>query len=204
MNEAEWLAANDPKAMLAFLGKRATDRKLRLFGIACCRRRWAKLPDEFRAAVEVAERFADGEVTKKVLGAAKKQAGTALAAVARPPEIYSACGAAWSATRNAPTAAAYPCWVFTDEADRRDQAALLRDIAGDPFRPVTSDPSWLTPNVIALAGGIYSERAFDRLPLLADALRDAGCNDAGILAHCQSVGPHARGCWVIDLALGKA
>ena len=62
---------------------------------------------------------------------------------------------------------------------------------------------WRTPNVVSLAEAIYEQRAFDRLPILADALMDAGCDDADMLAHCQAGGLHARGCWVVDLILGK-
>jgi hypothetical protein len=80
---------------------------------------------------------------------------------------------------------------------------LIRDIFGNPFRPVTADPSWLTSTVAALARGIYADRAFDRLPILADALQDAGCDHADILDHCRGHGPHVRGCWVVDLLLGK-
>ena len=84
------------------------------------------------------------------------------------------------------------------------QAALVRDIFGNPFRPVTLDPSWQTPNVLALAETIYEERAFERLPILADALMDAGCDDEEALSHCRSSGPHVRGCWLVDLLLGKS
>jgi hypothetical protein len=65
------------------------------------------------------------------------------------------------------------------------------------------EPAWLTSTVIALAKGIEDERAFDRLPILADALQDAGCDNADILDHCRGPGPHVRGCWVVDLVLGK-
>ena len=84
------------------------------------------------------------------------------------------------------------------------QGILLRDIFGNPFRPVALEPAWLTSTVLALASGIYEERAFDRLPILADALMDAGCDHADILDHCRGDGPHVRGCWVVDLILGKA
>jgi hypothetical protein len=84
------------------------------------------------------------------------------------------------------------------------QAPLLRCIVGNPFRPVSIDPSWLTSTVVALVHGIYDDRAFDRLPILADALEDAGCDHPDILGHCRGVGPHARGCWVVDLVLGKS
>ncbi|MBA4066320.1 MAG: hypothetical protein C0501_21920 [Isosphaera sp.] len=82
--------------------------------------------------------------------------------------------------------------------------ARLRDLVGNPFRSVTADPAWLTSTVVALATGIYGERAFDRLPILADALQDAGCEDAAVLDHCRGPGPHARGCWVVDMLLGKS
>jgi hypothetical protein len=73
----------------------------------------------------------------------------------------------------------------------------------NPFRPVTVDPAWQTSNVTALAQPIYDERAFDRLSILADALEDAGCDNADILNHCRQPGEHVRGCWVVDLVLGK-
>jgi hypothetical protein len=86
------------------------------------------------------------------------------------------------------------------------QAALLRDIFGPlPFRPVAIDPRWLTWNygtVPAVARRIYEERAFHDLPIVADALEDAGCTDADLRSHCRSCGPHVRGCWVVDLLLG--
>ena len=82
-------------------------------------------------------------------------------------------------------------------------ARLLRDIFGNPFRAVTLDPSWLTSTVLALAAGIYNDRAFDRMPILADALQDAGCDNEEILNHCRQAGEHCRGCWVVDLILSK-
>jgi hypothetical protein len=91
-------------------------------------------------------------------------------------------------------------------SERAAQAALLGDIIGNPFRSVAVDPSWLTWNggtVAKLAETVYTERAFDRLSILADALEDAGCHDAGILAHCRGSGPHVKGCWVVDLILGR-
>jgi hypothetical protein len=80
---------------------------------------------------------------------------------------------------------------------------LFRDIFGNPFRPLVLDPSWLNGTVTHLAHGIYADRAFERLPILADALPDAGCEDPEILSHCRGGGPHVRGCWLTDLLLGK-
>jgi hypothetical protein len=101
-----------------------------------------------------------------------------------------------------------PSWPHEPEppAVRSLCLSLLRDLGGNPFRPVTVEPYWLAWNhgtVPALARRIYEERAFSDLPILADALEDAGCTDAAILDHCRSEGPHARGCWVLDLLLGK-
>ncbi|MBL8798934.1 MAG: hypothetical protein JNM56_33930 [Planctomycetia bacterium] len=80
---------------------------------------------------------------------------------------------------------------------------MLRDIFGNPFHPVTINPAWRTLTVISLAQAIYDERAFDRLPILADALEDAGCDSADILNHCRQPGEHVRGCWCVDLILSK-
>jgi hypothetical protein len=91
-------------------------------------------------------------------------------------------------------------------AEGNTQADLVRYLFGNPFRPVTIDPAWLTWNdgtVVKLAEAIYDERAFDRMPILADALEEASCTNADILAHCRQPGEHVRGCWVVDLLLGK-
>jgi hypothetical protein len=81
------------------------------------------------------------------------------------------------------------------------QSKLIRCIFGNPFRRITLSPSWLTATVHSLATGIYTEKAFDRMPVLADALQDAGCANEDILNHCRQPGEHCRGCWVVDLLL---
>jgi hypothetical protein len=105
----------------------------------------------------------------------------------------------------------YLRWLFTWEWKNitgppqldPDWRPTIQDVFGNPFRPVSLDPSWRTSTVVSLAEGIYADRAFDRLPILADALQDAGCDHADILNHCRSDGVHVRGCWVVDLLLGK-
>src|SRR5262249_60325227 len=89
-------------------------------------------------------------------------------------------------------------------AEAREQAALIRDILGNPFRPVTFSPAWLTPVVASLAQATYEQRQLStghlnphRLALLSDALEEAGCTDADILSHLRSPGPHVRGCWAL-------
>jgi hypothetical protein len=84
----------------------------------------------------------------------------------------------------------------------RWQAKALHDIFGNPFSPIHLNPSWLTSTVHCLVSGIYSEKAFDRMPILADALQDAGCDNAEVLNHCRQPGEHVRGCWVVDLLMG--
>lgn len=87
----------------------------------------------------------------------------------------------------------------------REETDILRDVFGNPFRPVTWDPGWRTSDAVALARGIYQDRAFDRMPILADALQDAGCDDEQVLIHCRDPEQvHVRGCWVVDLVLGKS
>jgi hypothetical protein len=100
----------------------------------------------------------------------------------------------------------YASWAFTHGLPRRDevraQADVVRDLFGNPFRPVVVARSWLTWNggtVAGLACQIYDERAFDRLPVLADALEDAGCDNADLLAHLRRGGDHYLGCWALDL-----
>jgi hypothetical protein len=108
-------------------------------------------------------------------------------------------------------ALAHPVWkatrdrTKTDEAresEERLQVAILRDIFGNPFRAAVAPPKRASI-VAALAQLVYDDRAFDRLPILADALEDAGCTDAAILEHLRGPGPHVRGCWALDLVLGK-
>lgn len=89
------------------------------------------------------------------------------------------------------------------KAEAGSQAALIRDIFGNPFRPVAADPGWRTSTVVTLARTIYDERAWDRLPVLADALEDAGCTNADLLGHLRDPAlTHVRGCWAVDLLLG--
>jgi hypothetical protein len=206
-------------------------RKLRLFGCACARRLWdAMIEPRSRRAVESAEQFADGEVDVnhleamreaarlalhdiEVSGWAVKTAGererhqrqvraamTAFMVVSSPPDSGAYADENMRRTLGEGDTTAHQIW----RSELRELSRLLRDIFGNPFRPVTVDPAWLTSTVVQLAGGIYADRAFDRLPIMADALQDAGCDEAEILGHCRGPGPHVRGCWVVDLVLGKA
>ncbi|MDB5310483.1 MAG: hypothetical protein JWO38_4685 [Gemmataceae bacterium] len=89
------------------------------------------------------------------------------------------------------------------DAECKAICGLIRDIFGNPFRPATIDPSWLTSTVTDLARQMYESRDFSPMPILADALQDAGCYHPDFLCHCRGPGPHVRGCWVVDLVLGK-
>src|SRR5262249_25151265 len=95
-----------------------------------------------------------------------------------------------------------PAWRAEFEAESQHQATILRDIIGNPFRPIRPDPAWQTPNAVVLARTIYEERRWALLPLLADLLEEAGC-PREVSDHCRGEGPHARGCWVVDAVLGK-
>jgi hypothetical protein len=212
MTEAEWLGCADPQAMLEELRGKASDRKLRLFAVACCRRVWHRLTDErSRRAVDFAKGFADGQVTDDALLEAERAASLALADLAGEDARMFAVGVTMAAARQIPL---HRLVIFatepsggTSELTDSPKCLLLRDIFGPlPFHTVAPDPRWLTWNhgtIPAIARRIYDERAFHDLPILADALEDAGCVNADILNHCRSDGPHVRGCWVVDLLLGK-
>jgi hypothetical protein len=96
---------------------------------------------------------------------------------------------------------------YCDKEDREThsprEAALLRELLGNPFRPAVIAPAWRTPTVMALATVTREERAFDTMPILADALEEAGCTDTDILEHLRSPGPHVRGCWALGLVLAR-
>ncbi len=92
------------------------------------------------------------------------------------------------------------CWVLQERAA---QLPLLYCVFGNPFRPVTFSPEWRTSTAVVLAQQMYDSRDFALMPILGDALQDAGCDSDDILDHCRGAGPHVRGCWVVDLVLGK-
>jgi hypothetical protein len=218
MTEAEWLACEDLAPMLDFLRGRASERKLRLFACACCRLVWRLLKDErSRRAVEISELFADGAATSKQLAVAERLADEAADLLGFEADVSARM--AKRAARDAAQAAllvarkqVVPARVsakvngaitFTSLRPV-NPSALLRDLFGNPYRPVAIDPGWLAWNggtARKLAQAIYEERAFDRMPILADALEDAGCTDPDLLAHCRGPGPHVRGCWAVDLLL---
>lgn len=246
MTEAEWLACSAPGPLLNFLREQASDRKLRLFAVACCRRVEHCLVDRrSQNNVEVNERFADGLAERSELELAWRAADHALESLAEHGNSIAQRDAAIAAARldvvlhatgNVTTVAAltasvavarargavYESTQLTPGASRaarraaeeaafqaaqsqewQTQAAFLRCLFGNPFRPVTVDPAWLSSNVRSIAQGIYENRAFDRLPILGDALEDAGCTNVDILNHCRQPGEHGRGCWTVDLLLGK-
>jgi hypothetical protein len=234
LTEAGWLACTELRQLLEQLGRKATQRKLRLFATACCRRIWHLLPDErSRAAVEVAEQFADKQATHKERQTAESAASEAevqwrRSAKGEAEAAYAAfCTISWEppghswpphgpemarvaancAVRAVRGAMAWLPPKDPGEAERAAQIRLLRDLFGNPFRPAPFFPSWLTYNdgiLPKLAQGIYDDRAFDRLPILADVLEEASCTHPDILAHCRGGGEHARGCWVLDRLLVKS
>jgi hypothetical protein len=237
----------DPWQKLEFLRGRASDRKRRLWGVACARRVLHTTGDEpresNRMALEAAERYVDGDASEdgfrqtsasfdpfawgdryratraarhalwacKAVGEdctdhlhfAANYARDAVAVWAECEAVTGAVGADpdWEAVIRTAVATA-------QTAEQQAQAVILRCILGNPFRPLQPlDPSWLKWNggtIRHIAEGIYEERAFDRLPILADALEEAGCTDPDILSHLRGPGPHVRGCWPVDLILGKS
>lgn len=216
MTEAEWLACTKPDEMLLAIAKPGDERKWRLVCCSVCRTTWHLLQDErIRTAVEVADRCADDRnvLRETVFKQANNDACVATNEIESVNEkIYEAASAVMSlmyASTGALTVG-HLMDVFRHAANGAGekvsfplQAQLIRDIFGNPFRPVATDPAWQTSTVLALARQMYESRDFTAMPILADALQDAGCENADILGHCRGEGPHVRGCWVVDLILGK-
>ena len=201
MTEQEWLACTDPELMLEFVRGKVSERKLWLFAVACCRQIWNRSPDlSIRQAVDARELFADGLIDRDKLEASLRAARSAW--WEHLDAFLHAVHVAFMAARGDERPSA-----TTVSENQRDQCDLQRDIFGNPCRPMPElDPSWRARNdwtVFKMALAIYNERIFDRLPLLAAALEDAGCTDAELLGHLRGPGPHVRGCWAIDLILSK-
>lgn len=245
MDEATWLSSADPAAMLEHLRRgNPSARKLRLFACACCYQVWDKLTDErSRRAVEVASRYADGEATEAQLRSAHRYLD--LEAPHEPTWALAYAACELPDTTNHPDISR----VRNSFIPAATQAALLRCVFGNPWRPAVlpyqrSDGHghvpcpWLVWNngtVPRLAAAIYAERRFADLPILADALEEAGCPAAEVcrrcdgtgrmekngsdhrcgdcwgdgrvpsplLAHLRGPGPHCRGCWCLDILLGR-
>jgi hypothetical protein len=208
MTLAEWQRCSSPEQMLHLLGDGASPRKLRLYAIACCRRIWPWLTERNREALAVAERYADGQATLEELSDAQSVAGWAVRGACqletelrKRPDWNAAWDAGWEA-RIVARDRGLGDW----EKERAAQADLLREIFGDPEHPADFADTWRWWNdgcVVKMAQGIYDEQRFGDLPILADALLDAGCDSDEVLAHCSASGPHVRGCWVLDLVLAK-
>jgi hypothetical protein len=211
VDEATWLACTESQKMLAFLRGKVSERKLRLFACACCRRAWHLLEDQrSRQAVLIAEAHADGTVSPRALRKARAFAADAFAFASghyTAPGAHAACAHAVAAN------AAESAREATAAVHDPGQAALLRCIIGNPFRPGAVEAAWLAWGggiVPRLARAAYDHRhspggSLDvaRLAVLADALEEAGCTDADFLGHLRGPGPHARGCFVVDYLLAK-
>jgi hypothetical protein len=227
MTELEWLTwSKTPTRMLSVLGElqgpgrtQEGRRRLRLFACACARRLGPLLePLEGLRTIEKSERFADGLVAPEFWRSFQEVAPDLQK---RFQPLDDAGRAIWDTIRSAPGDAAvmsarHACLALAgDDWERMKeelaaQCDLVRCIFGNPFSEVKCNPApylqWGAGTVPRLAEAIYKEGAFDRLPILGDALEEAGCTEAAILEHCrqrachnsQEHAPHARGCWVID------
>jgi hypothetical protein len=258
--EAAWFTCTDPRPMFALLRGKERGRKFRLFASACCRRVAHLLTDDrSHHALDVFERFLDGELTLAQYGIGERDSADACAAQARIVGAYESDRRTSEADRirmfaslfaaqavaacfgNVTSVAGDCCGALRgygtadlrDDAQLRDtgerieageravQAALLREILGNPFHPVALDPAWRTPRAVSLARDMYASGDFSAMPDLAEALEDAGCEAEPVLNHCRysslraaesaavpgagtGTQHHVRGCWVVDLVLGKA
>jgi hypothetical protein len=196
-------------------------RKARLFICACAREVWHLLTDErSKQAIEKGERYADHLITEDEIIPVWHAAFAAAKALRKDPfkdaawaantaavtdavwmAIFSVCQNASNALAKA--AAKPPKRAPHLAIAHAKQVAILRCIFGNPFHPVTLDPSWLTSTVTTLARTMYDTRDFSAMPIMADALQDAGCADEQVLSHCRGDGAHVRGCFLVDILTGR-
>ncbi|OAI42267.1 hypothetical protein AYO40_00035 [Planctomycetaceae bacterium SCGC AG-212-D15] len=193
MTEAEWLKCREPAKMLDYVLRKSSPRRLRLFAVACPRLLWPEtLEESARTLLDVAEGLADEDPVIHPL--------FDLRTLAYP------VGIRWTIEEDAAAAAAR--WAhgvgltFTPQ-ENAARHQWVRELFGNPFRPIAMDRAWLSATVCQLSASIYVERGFERLPILADALEDAGCTAGELLKHLRQPSPHVRGCWALDLVLGK-
>lgn len=228
MTDQEWLASRDLHRMLRFLEGRTSPRKFRLFAAACCRFIWEAIrEDRSRQVVELVELHADQMLPREVFSAAHETASVIALRVAT-----DANRAVREATKDVPFTAAMSTFEYVGStaadklvaaSDRVKSGAIswqaaksiylpqvyahladvLRDIVPNPNADPSVSASWKTDDVIAIAKRIYQQYRFEDVPILADALEEAGCDDEKILDHCRTEDTHVRGCWVVDLVLGK-
>jgi hypothetical protein len=231
MTADEWDASTSLEQLLDACGLDEGDRRLRLFNAACARRVAAVMPDDgARRLVDLAEQRADGllpdhewlravvETVDPYVGneAARDGAGGATfgvlmnlhrtdpRSILRLAESVVEARAYQAYTGGYPTAVGLDAWMRQAvESESTDLCHLFRCVCGTPFGRVALDPVWLTSTVRTLAAGIDAERAFDRMPILADALQDTGADSDDIFNHCRGPGPHTHGCWVVDRVLGR-
>jgi len=210
MTEAEWLNTNTASHMIEYLASRASERKLRLFACAACRRILCVMQFEAsRKAVQVSERYADGQAERDELRLAWSEAEE-LADTAERLQMRG-----WNAARTASQSASTKALTAAERAAlAAADGDLVREHFGNPFRPRTITPhvlSWQEKTVSRLAQATYDERILPagtldnaRLAVLADALEEAGCDEEPILTHLRGGGLHYRGCWALDLILAKS
>jgi hypothetical protein len=209
MTEAEWIACANPDAMLLHVRCNATQSKLRLFATTCCGQVWHLLDPKHHASRELTARLTDCDAAFVAVGAAHSILLDPSHSTHPTDESHAVAFANYQVTHEA----AFDAVRAAAESARRAlppgdaaaaaQASLLRELFGNPFREVKVDRGWRTDTVLSLAGQVYESCDFSLMPILADALQDAGCDNADVLDHCRSDGSHVRGCWVVDLVLGK-
>jgi hypothetical protein len=212
MTEREWQLCNDPDVMLEWLllrkllNGKASERKLRLLACAACRQQWGCFLEHSKRVIEVVERYTEDQATheevRHSLVAFLDEDG-----YPRNPTLDSDEDLAWRvAARSFGRMQVQDVLGQLHHVKRQAQAQLVREIFGNPLRPARVRKAWLRWNdrvIPTLAQQMYQEREYEQMPVLGDALEDAGCTDAGMLQHCRQPGKHVRGCWVVDLILNK-
>jgi hypothetical protein len=216
VTEAEWLTCDNPEVMFELFRRTASVRKSRRFAAECFWRLVRVLPDpRQRRAIEVLEEWAEGTITQRARAEAARGARVAcyefpsrigIEVQLREDDLHFVGLMLYRelvSSSPANHAISAPGGLIDGATEQVQQAELIRDIFGNPFRPVEFSAEWRTDTAVVLARQMYESREFGAMPILADALQDAGCDSEDVLNHCRGAGPHVRGCWVVDAVLEK-
>lgn len=230
VDETEWLTRTTAPLRLArFIQTRVSSRRLQILSCAVCRLASGLLSPRDEARLDAAERFAFGELEGKAYRQILETETSELQETDERETDYGAIRAVHSALSGNIVAGFVKAveWVIESYRDRTDEASLngperlcelMRELVGNPFRGWSISPPWLAPGIrvapdgasvalsvaaMELAGEIDRGRRFDLMPILADELEASGCTDPALLHHCRLGTRHLRGCWAVDLVLGR-
>lgn len=209
MTEADWNATDRPEVLLEWVVEEAvpppSERQMQLFSIACCERLLPVHPHPaYLHALQLMANHIEGKRDEQAVERLTDDLTGIEDAIDRITTFAMALRMPWYDRETSGIALRrllLNTMLFRGAEEPLRLCSILRDVFGNPFHPVDFDPRWRSSTVLGLATTINAERRYERMPILADALMDAGCDDEMLLSHCQGANEHVKGCWAIELLL---